>query len=136
MALGAAGCGATTPATVALRQARDWGGTEARALRVERWRLANGDAVDVVLVRARFCGTKNGFTAPKINGRCVAQEVYFATRPGAKGGFSDFLGHGDAPKDCRGLESAPRLSHLPAVSRPPRTLQDPAPRRRKRERTL
>jgi hypothetical protein len=97
-AFAAAGCGAATPATVAVRQARDSGGTEARALRVERWRIANGDAVDVVLVRARFCGTKNGFTAPKIHGRCVPQEVYFATRPGAKGGFADFLAHGDAQR--------------------------------------
>ena len=65
---------------------------------MERWRISNGDPVDVVLVRARFCGTKNGFTAPKINGRCVPQEVYFATRPGAKGGFADLLAHGDAQR--------------------------------------
>src|SRR5690242_13775726 len=98
VAVAAAGCGSTTPATVAVRQARDSGGTEARALRLERWRIANGDAVDVVLVRARFCGTKNGFTAPKIHGRCVPQEVYFATQPGKKGGFADFLAHGDAQR--------------------------------------
>ena len=97
-ALAAAGCGASTPATVAVRQARESGGTDARAVRVERWRLANGDAVDVVLVSARFCGTKNGFTAPKIHGRCVLQEVYFATHPGKKGGFADFLAHGDAQR--------------------------------------
>jgi hypothetical protein len=65
---------------------------------VERRRIANGDAVDVVLVRARFCGTKNGFTAPKIHGRCVPQEVYFVTQPGKKGGFVDFLAHGDAQR--------------------------------------
>lgn len=52
--------------------------------------------MDVVLVRARFCGTSNGFTAPKINGRCVPQEVAFATQPGRKGGLQDFLAHGDA----------------------------------------
>jgi hypothetical protein len=79
-----------------MHQAIESGGTQVSALRVERWRIANGDLVDVVLVRARFCGTKNGFTAPKVNGRCVPQEVYFATRPGAKGGFADFLPHGDA----------------------------------------
>ena len=97
-AFAVAGCGATTPATVAVRQAHDSGGTEAHALRVERWRIANGDVVDVVLVRARFCGTRNGFTAPKVHGRCVPQEVYFATQPGKKGGFSDFLPRGAAQR--------------------------------------
>jgi hypothetical protein len=95
-ALGAAGCGSTTATNVALREARDSGGTQPRAVRVERWRLSNGDAVDVVLVRARFCGTRNGYTAPKINGRCLPSEVYFATRPGASGGSAAFLAHGDA----------------------------------------
>jgi len=100
IAVGAAGCGGsgTTPASVAVHQAIMSGGTQASALRVERWRISNGDPVDVVLVRARFCGTDNGYTAPKIDGRCVPQEVYFATRPGAKGGFSDFLPHGDAQR--------------------------------------
>src|SRR5262249_39776778 len=87
VALGAAGCGGTRAASVAVDQARESGGTQARAIRVEHWRLSNGDPVDVVLVRARFCGTSNGFTAPKINGRCVPQEVAFATQPGKKGGF-------------------------------------------------
>ena len=98
--VGAAGCGggSATPASVAVHQAIMSGGTQASALRVERWRISNGDPVDVVLVRARFCGTDNGYTAPKIDGRCVPQEVYFATRPGAKGGFSDFLAHGDAQR--------------------------------------
>jgi hypothetical protein len=99
IAVGAAGCGGgTTPAVVAVRQAQESGGTQASALRVERWRISNGDPVDVVLVRARFCGTENGYTAPKVNGRCVPQEIYFATRPGAKGGFSDFLTHGAAQR--------------------------------------
>jgi hypothetical protein len=113
MVFAAAGCGATTPATVALRQARDSGGTQARALRVERWRIANGDAVDVVLVRARFCGTKNGFTAPRIHGRCVPQEVYFATRPGAKGGFAAFLAHGDAQRAAAAWKARPVFRIFP-----------------------
>ena len=113
MALPATGCGATTPATVALRQARAYGGTQASALRVERWRIANGDAVDVVLVRARFCGTKNGFTAPKIHGRCVPQEIYFATRPGAKGGFADFLAHGDAQLAANAWKARPTFRIFP-----------------------
>ena len=95
-AFGTAGCGSATPTDVALRVARDSGGTQTHAVRVERWRIANGDAVDVVLVRARFCGTKNGFTAPRVDGRCVPQEVYFTLRPGASGGGSDFLPHGAA----------------------------------------
>ena len=101
IAVSAAGCGgggSTTPGSVAVHQAIMSGGTQASALRVERWRISNGDPVDVVLVRARFCGTDNGFTAPKVNGRCVPQEIYFATRPGAKGGFADFLPHGDAQR--------------------------------------
>lgn len=113
MAIAVAGCGATTPATVAVRQAHDSGGTEARALRVERWRIANGDAVDVVLVRARFCGTRNGFTAPKIHGRCVPQEVYFATRPGAKGGFADFLAHGAAQRAAAAWKARPTFRMFP-----------------------
>lgn len=113
ISLVAAGCGATTPATVALRQARASGGTQARALRVERWRIANGDAVDVVLVQARFCGTKNGFTAPKIHGRCVPQEVYFATRPGATGGFADYLAHGDARMAASAWKARPTFRIFP-----------------------
>jgi len=94
----AAGCGSTTTASsVALNQARENGGTEASAVRVERRRISNGDVVDVVLVRAKFCGGKgNGVTMPKIHGRCVPTVVYFATQPGHKGGFASFLVHGDA----------------------------------------
>ena len=114
MALGAAGCGSTTAASVALRQARDSGGTQARAVRVERWRIANGDPVDVVLVRARFCGTKNGFTAPKVQGRCVPQEVYFATRPGAKGGFAAFLPHGAAQLVAAAWKARPTFRIFPS----------------------
>jgi hypothetical protein len=113
MAFGAVGCGGTTATAVALHQARDYGGTQARALRVERWRIANGDAVDVVLVRARFCGTKNGYTAPRIHGRCVPQEVYFATRPGAKAGFSDFLAHGHAQLAAAAWKARPAFRIFP-----------------------
>lgn len=95
-ALAAVGCGSTTATNAALRDARDSGGTQPRAVRVERWRISNGDAVNVVLVRARFCGTKNGYTAAKINGRCVPSEVYFAIRPGETGGSAAFLAHGAA----------------------------------------
>src|SRR5215471_8021931 len=114
MALASAGCGATTPATVALNQASESAGTEARALRVERWRISNGDPVDVVLVRAKFCGgTGNGFTAPKIHGRCVPQEVYFATEPGKKGGFADFLAHGDAQEVATAWKARPIFRIFP-----------------------
>lgn len=113
--LGVVGCGATTPASVALHQARDSGGTQTRAVREEHWRLANGDAVDVVLVRARFCGTTNGFTAPKINGRCVPQEVAFATRPGAKAGFADFLAHGDAQLAAAAWKARPVFRVFPDI---------------------
>jgi hypothetical protein len=97
-AVAAAGCGGTSTASgVALNQAREYGGTEASPVRVERWQISNGDAVDVVLVRAKFCGgTGNGATMPKIHGRCVPTVVYFATQPGHKGGFAGFLVHGDA----------------------------------------
>jgi len=117
MALAAAGCGSsTTPSSVALNQARESGGTQASALRVERWRISNGDPVDVVLVRAKFCGgTGNGFTAPKIHGRCVPQEVYFATRPGAKGGFSDFLAHGDAQEVATAWKARPIFRIFPRI---------------------
>jgi hypothetical protein len=98
IAVAATGCGATTVRTVALREARESGGTEARVLRVEPWRLSSGDAVDVVLVQAKFCGTKNGFTAPKIHGRCLPMGVTFLLRPGATGGNSVFTPHGDAFK--------------------------------------
>lgn len=66
-------------------------------MRVEHgWRISNGDPVDVVLVRARFCGTKNGVTLPKVHGRCLPTQVYFALRQGTTGGFADFLEHGMA----------------------------------------
>ena len=94
IAVGAAGCGAMTSSKAALREARESGGTQPRVTRVEHWRIANGDAVDVVLVRARFCGgTKNGVTMPKVHGRCLPTQVYFAVRPGASAGFADFLEH-------------------------------------------
>ena len=94
-AFAAGGCGgAPTASSVALNQARESGGTQAQVVRVERWRISNGDAVDVALVRARFCGTKNGLTAPKVNGRCVPQVIYFATQPGKTGGFAAYLAHG------------------------------------------
>jgi len=113
-ALAVAGCGSgTTPRSVALSQARESGGTQARALRVERWRISNGDPVDVVLVRAKFCGTSNGFTAPKVHGRCVPQEVYFATQPGKKGAFSDFLAHGDAQKAAAAWRARPIFRIFP-----------------------
>jgi hypothetical protein len=63
-------------------------------VRVERWRISNGHAVDAVLVQARFCGTKSGYTAPRIHGRCVPSDVSFAIRAGATGGFSTFFEHG------------------------------------------
>jgi hypothetical protein len=95
-ALGAAACGSTTSSKTALREARDAGGTQPSVTRVEGWHIANGDAVDVVLVRARFCGTKGGVTMPRVHGRCLPTEVYFAVRPGASGGFANFLDHGTA----------------------------------------
>jgi hypothetical protein len=95
IALGAAGCGATTSTSAALRDARDSGGAQPRAVRLERWRISNGDAVDAVLVQARFCGTSNGYTAPKVDGRCVPSDVYFAIHPGETGGPSTFFEHGD-----------------------------------------
>jgi hypothetical protein len=96
LAVGAAACGSMTSSKTALREARDYGGTQPSVTRVERWRIANGDAVDVVLVRARFCGTRSGVTMPKVHGRCLPTEVYFAVRPGAPSGFANFLGHGSA----------------------------------------
>ena len=116
-AAAAAGCGSTstTAAGVALNQARENGGTEAQAIRTERRRLANGDAVDVVLVRARFCGPKNGngVTMPKIHGRCVPSVVYFATQPGRKGGFASFLAHGDAHRTAQARKARAALRIFP-----------------------
>jgi hypothetical protein len=113
----AAGCGSTstTAADVALNQAREYGGTEAQAVRTERRRIANGDAVDVVLVRARFCGPKNGngVTMPKMHGRCVPSVVYFATQPGRKGGFANFLGHGAAHLTAEAWKARARFRIFP-----------------------
>jgi len=139
IAVSAAGCGgggSTTPGSVAVHQAIMSGGTQASALRVERWRISNGDPVDVVLVRARFCGTDNGFTAPKVNGRCVPQEIYFATRPGAKGGFRGLSPAWRRTAGRRGVEGASSVPHLSALSRPARPLQDPHCRRPQRGRPL
>jgi hypothetical protein len=94
-----------TSSKAALREARDNGGTQASITRVEHWRIANGAAVDVVLVRARFCGTKNGVTMPKVHGRCLPTEVYFALRPGAPGAFANFLDHGAARMVARAWKS-------------------------------
>jgi hypothetical protein len=111
----AAGCGSTstTAAGVALNQARESGGTQAQIVRVERWRISNGDAVDVALVRARFCGTKNGFTAPKVHGRCVPQVIYFATQPGKKGGFATYLAHGSEHMTAEAHKARARFRIFP-----------------------
>ena len=104
-----------TAVDVALNQARENGGTETQAVRTERRRLANGDAVDVVLVRARFCGPKNGngVTMPKIHGRCVPSVVYFATQPGRKGGFANFLGHGSEHMTVEARKARARFKIFP-----------------------
>jgi hypothetical protein len=115
IALGAAGCGATTSTSAALRAARDAGGTEPRAVRVERWRISNGDAVDAVLVQARFCGTKNGFTAPKVDGRCVPSDVYFAIHPGETGGPSTFFAHGSVRMADEARKARPAFRLFPAI---------------------
>lgn len=107
VACGAAGCGATTSTSAALRDVRDSGGVQAHAVRVERWRISNGDLVDAVLVQARFCGTSNGFTAAKVDGRCVPSDVSFGIHPGGTtGGPTTFFGHGavrmaDAARQAR-----------------------------------
>ena len=111
----AAGCGATTSTSVALREARDAGGTQLQAVRVERKRLANGDAVDVVLVRARFCGTNSGVSMPKVNGRCLPTEVYFALRPGATAGGSAFLQHGQAHMAAVAWKARPEFRIFPDI---------------------
>jgi len=111
----AAGCGATTATSAALREARDFGGTQPRVVRVERWRISNGDRVDVVLVRARFCGTDNGFSSPKVNGRCLPSEVYFALRPGATAGFSTFFAHGAAQMAAEARKARPAFRIFPHI---------------------
>lgn len=115
-AFAAAGCGgAPTASSVALNQARESGGTQAQVVRVERWRISNGDAVDVALVRARFCGPKNGngVTAPKVHGRCVPQVIYFATQPGKKGGFANYLAHGSEHMTAEAHEARARFRIFP-----------------------
>jgi hypothetical protein len=117
---------------VALNQARESGGTEAQAVRTERWRIADGDAVDVVLVRARFCGPKNGngVTMPRIHGRCVPSVVYFATQPGRRGGFANFLLPGAAHMTAQAWRARATFRIIPGLSRPARPLQAPPRRRR------
>ena len=115
LALGAGSCGGTTVTSAALHDARGAGGAQPHAVRVERWRISNGDAVDVVLVRARFCGTSNGFTAAKVNGRCVPSEVYFAIRPGATGGFSTFFPHGVAQMAAKAWKVRPAFRIFPDI---------------------
>jgi hypothetical protein len=114
-AFGAAGCGDTTATSVALREARDAGGTQTHPVRVERWRISNGDRVDVVLVRARFCGTTNGVSMPKINGRCLPTEVYFEVRPGETVGGSTFLQHGQARLAARAWKARPVFRIFPDI---------------------
>jgi hypothetical protein len=114
-ALGVAGCGATTATSVALREARDAGGTQTHAVRVERWRISNGDAVDVVLVRARFCGGGGGVSMPKVHGRCLPTEVYFEVRPGETAGGSAFLQHGQAQLAVRAWRARPVFRIFPNI---------------------
>ena len=114
-ALGVVGCGATTATSAALHEARDSGGAQPRAVRVERWRISNGDVVDVVLVRARFCGTSNGYTAPKINGRCLPSQVSFAIRPGATAGGADFLARGEAQMTAAAWKARPAFRIFPDI---------------------
>jgi hypothetical protein len=71
--------------------------------------------VDVVLVRARFCGTSNGYSAQKVNGRCLPSEVYFAIRPGATGGFSAFLERGGAQMAATARKARPAFRLFPHI---------------------
>ena len=115
-ALVASGCGSTTSTSAALRAVRDSGGTQAHAVRVERWRISNGDLVDVVLVQARFCGTSNGFTAAKVDGRCVPSDVSFAIRPGGSaGGPSTFFGHGAVRMADEARKARAAFRRFPAI---------------------
>lgn len=114
-AAAAAGCGSSTVGAVALHEARASGGTQTRVVRVERRRMANGDAVDVVLVRAHFCGTDNGVTMPKIHGRCLPTEVYFAIPPGENGGMAAFLQHGTAHMVAEARRARPGLRLFPDI---------------------
>ena len=85
-------------------------------MRVERWRLSNGDAVDVVLVQARFCGTKNGTTMPKIHGRCLPAGVTFLLRPGARAVGADFTPHGYAYKVAQAWRARPTFRIFPDIA--------------------
>jgi hypothetical protein len=114
-AVGAAGCGSMTTTSAALRDARDSGGTQAHAVRIERSRISNGDAVDVVLVQARFCGTSNGYTAAKVNGRCVPSDVYFAIHPGETGGPSTFFAHGEVRMADEARKARVAFRFFPAI---------------------
>ena len=71
--------------------------------------------MDVVLVRARFCGTKNGVSMPKINGRCLPSDAYFAIRPGATAGFSTFFEHGDAQMAAEAWKARPAFRIFPDI---------------------
>lgn len=93
----AAGCGGTSVTQAGLHAARDSGGAEPSVARVERVRLANGDAVDVVLVRAKFCAAdgENGASIPSPGGGCGPNYAWFQVTPeDHKIGFSTFLPHG------------------------------------------
>jgi hypothetical protein len=93
----AAGCGGTSVTQAGLHAARESGGADPSVTRIERVRTATGDAVDVVLVRAKFCASdgENGASIPSPSGGCGPNYAWFQFTPkDHKIGFSTFLPHG------------------------------------------
>jgi hypothetical protein len=93
----AAGCGGTSATQAALHAAHDFGGASPSVTRLERVRLANGDPMDVALVRARFCATagEDGASIPSPNGACGPNYAWFTLTPDKhQAHASAFLEHG------------------------------------------
>jgi hypothetical protein len=108
----AAGCGGTTSTSKrALEMAAASGGSDPSVARLERVQVPNGEPMDVVLVRARYCAAGgNGVTISSPGGGCGPNYAWFQVSPDTHLlGASAFLVHGAVQAFADARRSVPVL---------------------------
>lgn len=115
----AAGCGGTSVTKAGLDAARASGGSEPSVTRIERVRQANGEPMNVVLVRANYCasGDENGASIPSPGGGCGPNYAWFSVSPDTHkiAGISTYLNHGAVEAVAEARRSVPVLRSFSAI---------------------
>jgi hypothetical protein len=114
----AAGCeGTTSTSKRALQMASASGGSDPSVARLERVRLANGEPVDVVLVRAHYCAAGgNGASTPSPGGGSGPNYASFQVFPRTHlAGMTTFLAYGAVQAVAEARRSVPVLRSFSAI---------------------